>query len=89
MDEHGQNVEPMGTETTRRGVNEGSQSEEMPQTDVKCSARKKKSLRARYAYGVIFLLTNIIAWLFRDYGEKILTELPCKCWHIYSFPFTF
>ncbi|KAL8483310.1 hypothetical protein ACS0TY_026119 [Phlomoides rotata] len=68
------NVEPMGTET--RDVNEGSQSREMSQTDAKSFFRKKKSLRARYAYGVIFLLTNIIAWLFRDYGERILPMLP-------------
>ncbi|KAL0349084.1 UNVERIFIED_CONTAM: hypothetical protein Sangu_1136200 [Sesamum angustifolium] len=59
--------------------NGSSQSEEQPasgQKSVKCSVRKKKSLRARYAYGVIFLLTNIIAWLFRDYGERILPVLP-------------
>lgn len=45
---------------------------------VQFSVMKKKSLRARYAYGVIFLLTNVIAWLFRDYGERILPMLPCK-----------
>lgn len=78
MDEHGRSVEPTMTETSSRN-NGGSQDEELAgsgQTNVKCSARKKKSLRARYAYGVIFLLTNIIAWLFRDYGEKILPMLP-------------
>ncbi|KAL3828338.1 hypothetical protein ACJIZ3_017140 [Penstemon smallii] len=61
------------------GDPETAHREEMPaseQKSVKCSIRKKKSLRARYAYGVIFLLTNIIAWLFRDYGEKILPMLP-------------
>ncbi|XP_073056692.1 uncharacterized protein [Primulina eburnea] len=43
---------------------------------VQFADMKKKSLRARYAYGVIFLLTNVIAWLFRDYGERILPMLP-------------
>ncbi|XP_073136622.1 uncharacterized protein [Henckelia pumila] len=43
---------------------------------VQFAVMKKKSLRARYAYGVIFLLTNVIAWLFRDYGERILPMLP-------------
>ncbi|KAI3469903.1 hypothetical protein Pfo_026566 [Paulownia fortunei] len=78
MGEHGGSVELKMTETELRD-NEGSQCEELPasgQKSVKCSVRKKKSLRARYAYGVIFLLTNIIAWLFRDYGERILPVLP-------------
>lgn len=80
MDEHGRSVDPTMTETSPR-ENGGSQGEELPgsgQNNVKCSIRKKKSLRARYAYGVIFLLTNVIAWLFRDYGERILPVLPCK-----------
>ncbi|XP_027165934.1 probable serine incorporator [Coffea eugenioides] len=37
--------------------------------------KKKKSLRARYAYGMIFLIINLTAWFFRDYGEKILPLL--------------
>ena len=40
--------------------------------------KKKKSLRARYAYGMIFLIINLTAWFFRDYGEKILPLLHCK-----------
>lgn len=76
MDGLGGSVEPNMTEL--RG-DEGSQCEEPNASkNVKFSIRKKKSLRARYAYGVIFLLTNIIAWLFRDYGERILPVLPCK-----------
>ncbi|XP_010264010.1 PREDICTED: serine incorporator 3 isoform X2 [Nelumbo nucifera] len=39
------------------------------------SIERKKSLQARYVYGFIFLLTNLIAWFFRDYGHKILPEL--------------
>ncbi|XP_057772245.1 uncharacterized protein LOC130991847 isoform X2 [Salvia miltiorrhiza] len=78
MNENGRSVEPATTGTSSR-ENGGSRGQELPgagQKDVKCSARKKKSLRARYAYGVVFLLTNIIAWLFRDYGERILPMLP-------------
>ena len=89
MDGHGRSVDPATIGTSTRG-NGGSHGEELPslgQKDIKCSARKKKSLRARYAYGVVFLLTNIIAWLFRDYGERILPMLPCEfcicfCFHM-------
>ncbi|KAL1548327.1 putative serine incorporator [Salvia divinorum] len=92
MDEHGRSVDP-ATIGTSTGGNEGAHGEELPgleQKDFKCSAQKKMSLRARYAYAVVFLLTNIIAWLFRDYGERILPMLPysraCgaeerKCYH--------
>ncbi|KAL0456848.1 UNVERIFIED_CONTAM: Serine incorporator 2 [Sesamum latifolium] len=78
MGENGGSLEPRMMEP-ELGNNRSSQSEEQPasgQKSAKCSVRKTKSLRARYAYGVIFLLTNIIAWLFRDYGERILPVLP-------------
>ncbi|XP_020529109.1 probable serine incorporator isoform X1 [Amborella trichopoda] len=42
---------------------------------VNYPAERKASLRARYVYGFIFLLTNLLAWFFRDYGDGILTEL--------------
>lgn len=42
------------------------------------SAEKNKSLRARYYYGIIFLLTNLIAWFVRDYGQRILPQEFCK-----------
>ncbi|XP_062105080.1 uncharacterized protein LOC133816777 isoform X2 [Humulus lupulus] len=32
-------------------------------------AEKKKSMRARYAYGIIFLIPNLCAWIVRDYGQ--------------------
>ncbi|XP_072962486.1 uncharacterized protein [Typha angustifolia] len=38
--------------------------------------RRNKSLRARYAYGFIFFTTNLLAWLIRDYGQKLLHALP-------------
>ncbi|KAF3576664.1 hypothetical protein DY000_02035122 [Brassica cretica] len=37
---------------------------------------KKKSLRARYIYGTIFLIINLCAWFIRDYAQKALTLLP-------------
>lgn len=30
---------------------------------------------ARYAYGLLFLLTNLLAWMVRDYGHGALSEL--------------
>ena len=45
---------------------------------VDYSAERKKSLRARYSYGIIFLVTNLIAWFIRDYGQRLLPQLHCK-----------
>ncbi|GAB4843694.1 hypothetical protein Ancab_013658 [Ancistrocladus abbreviatus] len=39
--------------------------------ESECSAERKKSLRARYCYGVIFLLINLTAWFIRDYGQRL------------------
>ncbi|KAM6544780.1 hypothetical protein CsatB_025516 [Cannabis sativa] len=36
---------------------------------------KKKSMRARYAYGIIFLIPNLCAWIVRDYGQMIQPQL--------------
>lgn len=38
---------------------------------------RKKALRARYVYGIIFLITNLCAWFVRDYGQRVLPELHC------------
>ncbi|XP_068662556.1 uncharacterized protein [Aristolochia californica] len=40
-------------------------------TLLTCSAEKKKSLQARYIYGFIFLLLNLVAWIIRDYAHKV------------------
>lgn len=48
------------------------------QKSMDWSEEKKKSLRARYKYGVIFLLTNLCAWFIRDYGQKLLPQLHCE-----------
>ncbi|KAK9288179.1 hypothetical protein L1049_016628 [Liquidambar formosana] len=42
---------------------------------VECLAQRKKSLRARYTYGIIFLLTNLCAWFVRDYGQRVFPHL--------------
>ncbi|CAL1384404.1 unnamed protein product [Linum trigynum] len=38
------------------------------------SVAKRAALRARYVYCIIFLLTNLKAWFFRDYGQKVLSQ---------------
>ncbi|XP_062186118.1 uncharacterized protein LOC133889680 isoform X2 [Phragmites australis] len=38
-------------------------------------ARRRQSLRARYAYGFIFFATNLLAWFVRDYGARALRGL--------------
>ncbi|KAI9195366.1 hypothetical protein LWI28_014194 [Acer negundo] len=48
---------------------------------IDCSAEKSKSLRARYIYGILFLVTNLSAWFIRDYAQKVLPQL--------HFPFFF
>lgn len=53
--------------------------EELPtaleQKSVESSVERKKSLQARYSYGIIFLLTNLSAWFIRDYGQKVFPQL--------------
>ncbi|KAK8275864.1 hypothetical protein V6Z12_D10G163200 [Gossypium hirsutum] len=43
--------------------------------NVDCSEERKKSLRARYFYDIIFLITNLTAWFIRDYGHTIFPPL--------------
>ncbi|CAN1144676.1 Probable serine incorporator [Linum perenne] len=42
------------------------------------SMAKRKSLRARYVYCIIFLITNLKAWFFRDYGQQVLSRFNCE-----------
>ncbi|TXG72498.1 hypothetical protein EZV62_001077 [Acer yangbiense] len=42
---------------------------------IDSSAEKSKSLRARYIYGILFLVTNLSAWFIRDYAQKVLPQL--------------
>ncbi|KAF9606715.1 hypothetical protein IFM89_028091, partial [Coptis chinensis] len=43
--------------------------------NFECSTERKKSIHARYVYGFIFLLTNLMAWLIRDYGQKFFAKI--------------
>ncbi|KAK3029531.1 hypothetical protein RJ639_038490, partial [Escallonia herrerae] len=47
----------------------------LEQKSLVCSINRKKSLRARFSYGIIFLLTNLIAWCVRDYGQRVSSQL--------------
>ncbi|THU73527.1 hypothetical protein C4D60_Mb04t23810 [Musa balbisiana] len=42
------------------------------QTSELYSFKRKQSLQARYVYGFIFFITNLLAWFLRDYGHKVL-----------------
>lgn len=33
---------------------------------------------ARYIYGLLFLIANLLAWAVRDYGHSILKEIKSK-----------
>ncbi|KAL5215738.1 hypothetical protein ABZP36_007139 [Zizania latifolia] len=44
--------------------------------------RRRQSLRARYAYGLIFFATNLLAWFIRDYGAKLLRGLHRRFLHV-------
>uniref|UniRef100_A0A7C9EQF5 Serine incorporator n=1 Tax=Opuntia streptacantha TaxID=393608 RepID=A0A7C9EQF5_OPUST len=45
---------------------------------IEVSVEKRRSLRARYYYGIIFLSTNLAAWFIRDY---ILRVIPKNHFH--------
>ncbi|KAK2988861.1 hypothetical protein RJ640_005814 [Escallonia rubra] len=47
----------------------------LEQKSLVCLINRKKSLRARFSYGIIFLLTNLIAWCVRDYGQRVSSQL--------------
>ncbi|CAN1144678.1 Probable serine incorporator [Linum perenne] len=46
------------------------------------SMAKRKSLRARYVYCIIFLITNLKAWFFRDYGQQVLSRFNYQIFFI-------
>ncbi|GMN61434.1 hypothetical protein TIFTF001_030530 [Ficus carica] len=46
----------------------------LEQKSMDYSAERKKSMRARYIYGVIFLIPNLCAWVVRDYGQVVLPQ---------------
>ena len=57
-------------------VGETTNSIELKNVDY--SLERKNSLRARYAYGIIFLVMNLVAWFFRDYGKRFIPQFHCK-----------
>lgn len=50
----------------------------MQQISIECLLKKKKSLRARYTYGIIFSLVNLVAWFLRDYGQRVSLHFHSK-----------
>ncbi|KAH0638167.1 hypothetical protein KY289_038082 [Solanum tuberosum] len=47
----------------------------LQQKSMEYAIISKRSSRARFSYGIIFLITNLIAWFVRDYGERVLPLL--------------
>lgn len=45
---------------------------------VDYTKERTKSLHARYCFGIIFLIMNLVAWFFRDYGQSVLPWIRCK-----------
>ena len=52
---------------------------------VDYAVERKKSLQARYYFGIIFLIMNLVAWFFRDYGQSVIPWAHCKSL-FYHFP---
>lgn len=71
------NVSAEGVEAVAEVVPWEEVSESLEQKRIDYLAAKKKSLQARYIYGVIFLFTNLCAWFIRDYGQRVLPQLHC------------
>ncbi|KAL5542490.1 hypothetical protein UlMin_010200 [Ulmus minor] len=65
------NVRTIQPEIVSQEVAAGS----MEHKNIDYSSEKKKSMLARYIYGIIFLITNLCAWFVRDYGQLVLPEL--------------
>ena len=40
---------------------------------------------ARYVYGLMFLVTNFLAWAVRDYGQSAMKEMHSKLSLLYLF----
>ncbi|XLS81798.1 hypothetical protein HN51_047629, partial [Arachis hypogaea] len=38
---------------------------------VDYGVERKKSMEARYYYGIVFLIMNLVTWFFRDYGQTV------------------
>ncbi|KAL2923113.1 Serine incorporator 3 [Bienertia sinuspersici] len=71
----------MAEEKTDRRGSEAVYLEELSMTQPKkidVTVERRKSLRVRYYYGVMFLITNFVAWFIRDYIQRVIPENHCK-----------
>jgi len=57
-------------------LEEATSSLELNKVDY--AKERTKSLHARYYFGIIFLIMNLVAWFFRDYGQSVLPWIRCK-----------
>ncbi|KAM0013630.1 putative serine incorporator/TMS membrane protein [Helianthus debilis subsp. tardiflorus] len=71
MVEHGEMIEDDVLVDIKLTNDEMVQWQIIQHRSIECLTRKKKSLRARYTYGIIFSLVNLVAWFLRDYGQKV------------------
>ncbi|CAK7336190.1 unnamed protein product [Dovyalis caffra] len=76
MDRYARSVEAdaMHTRPSNAEVPQGEVNSRLEQKRIDYSKEKKKTLQARYIYGIIFLIINLKAWFFRDYGQKVLSH---------------
>lgn len=64
--------------TNTEVVPQGEVAASLEQKSMEFSNERKKSMRARYIYGIIFLIPNLCAWIVRDYGQMVQPQLHCK-----------
>ncbi|KAJ6703125.1 SERINE INCORPORATOR [Salix viminalis] len=76
------NTRPSSSEVPQREVNS-----RLEQNRIDYSREKKKTLQARYIYGIIFLIINLKAWFFRDYGQKGVLRVSLGCFIFFSVMF--
>ena len=73
----------MQTDTTKTEVVLVPPQQEVPassaQKSMEHKAERKRSMRARYIYGIVFLISNLCAWIVRDYGQLAQPQFHCTC----------
>ncbi|KAI7725428.1 hypothetical protein M8C21_020250 [Ambrosia artemisiifolia] len=70
MVEHGEVIEDDVLVDIKLTNDEMVQWQIMQHRSIECLVRKNKALKARYTYGIIFSLVNLVAWFLRDYGQR-------------------
>ncbi|KAK9072432.1 hypothetical protein SSX86_008866 [Deinandra increscens subsp. villosa] len=71
MVEHGERIEDDVFVDVKLTNDEIVQWQIMEYRSIECLVRRKKSLRARFTYGIIFSFVNLVAWFLRDYGQRV------------------